>query len=248
MTLSIRSAQPGEASLVFAFVRELADYEKLTHEVDATEAMIDAALFSPSPRVFCDLAEWNGSLGKRWNEFVKALRRHLMTDDLQYFKAVEPQRRFALHLHVLVRRDDGPLSISKVELRKLAMHYGFGHEVDVQGLLPGHASYVAKYASKAADDRKDVPWRGLRRFERVDMTTGEIRKGTAVAYRPTYRTWSASGRWGERMAEIRAAQGHHEAVMAALVPWSCRAPWPAEADVCPRRPVHARDGNAPPLP
>ena len=60
MTLSIRSAQPGEASLVFAFVRELADYEKLTHEVDATEAMIDAALFSPSPRVFCDLAEWNG--------------------------------------------------------------------------------------------------------------------------------------------------------------------------------------------
>ena len=189
-----------------------------------------------------DLAEWNGSLGKRWNEFVKALRRHLMTDDLQYFKAVEPQRRFALHLHVLVRRDDGPLSISKVELRKLAMHYGFGHEVDVQGLLPGHASYVAKYASKAADDRKDVPWRGLRRFERVDMTTGEIRKGTAVAYRPTYRTWSASGRWGERMAEIRAAQGHHEAVMAALVPWSCRAPWPAEADVCPRRPVHARDG------
>jgi GNAT superfamily N-acetyltransferase len=60
VTLSIRSAQPGEASLVFGFVRELAEYEKLTHEVDATEAMIDAALFGPSPRVFCDLAEWEG--------------------------------------------------------------------------------------------------------------------------------------------------------------------------------------------
>lgn len=62
MTLSIRSAQPGEAPLVFAFVRELAEYEKLTHEVDATETMIDAALFGPSPQVFCDLAAWNGEL------------------------------------------------------------------------------------------------------------------------------------------------------------------------------------------
>ncbi|MBN8956119.1 MAG: GNAT family N-acetyltransferase [Rhizobiales bacterium] len=61
MSLNIRSAQPGEAPLVFGFVRELADYEKLTHEVDATEAMIDAALFGSSPRVFCDLAEWNGA-------------------------------------------------------------------------------------------------------------------------------------------------------------------------------------------
>ena len=60
MTLSIRAAQPGEAALVLAFVRELADYEKLTHEVDATESMIDAALFGESPRVFCDFAEWNG--------------------------------------------------------------------------------------------------------------------------------------------------------------------------------------------
>jgi GNAT superfamily N-acetyltransferase len=58
--LSIRPARPGEAGLVFQFVRELAEYEELTHEVDATEAMIDAALFGPNPRVFCDIAEWNG--------------------------------------------------------------------------------------------------------------------------------------------------------------------------------------------
>ncbi|MGE0749576.1 MAG: N-acetyltransferase family protein [Variibacter sp.] len=60
MSLSIRPAQPGEAPLVFAFVRELAEYEKLTHEVDATEAMIDAALFGPLPRTFCDFGAWNG--------------------------------------------------------------------------------------------------------------------------------------------------------------------------------------------
>ena len=59
-SLAIRPARPGEASLVFQFVRQLAEYEKLEHEVQATEAMIDAALFGEQPRVFCDIAEWDG--------------------------------------------------------------------------------------------------------------------------------------------------------------------------------------------
>jgi GNAT superfamily N-acetyltransferase len=59
-SLAIRPARPGEASLVFQFVRELAEYEKLEHEVQATEAMIDTALFGEQPRVFCDIAEWDG--------------------------------------------------------------------------------------------------------------------------------------------------------------------------------------------
>ena len=53
-----RAARRG--ALVLQFVRELAEYEKLTHEVDATEAMIAAALFGEQPRVFCDIAEWDG--------------------------------------------------------------------------------------------------------------------------------------------------------------------------------------------
>ncbi len=60
MTCVIRPARPGDAGLVFTFVRELAAYEHLLHAVDATEAMIDAALFAPSPRAFCDIAEWDG--------------------------------------------------------------------------------------------------------------------------------------------------------------------------------------------
>lgn len=60
MTLSIRPARPGEAGLVLAFVRELAEYEKLLHEVAASEADIEAALFGDAPKVFCDIAEWNG--------------------------------------------------------------------------------------------------------------------------------------------------------------------------------------------
>ncbi len=61
MALAIRAARAGEAALVLQFVRELAEYEKLLHECEATEAMIEAALFGPLPRIFCDFAEWDGA-------------------------------------------------------------------------------------------------------------------------------------------------------------------------------------------
>lgn len=60
MSLNIRRARPGEAGLVLSFVRELAEYEKLSHEVEATEAMIADALFGDDPRLFCAIAEWDG--------------------------------------------------------------------------------------------------------------------------------------------------------------------------------------------
>lgn len=60
MALVIRPARSDDAALIFSLVRELADYEKLTHEVMATEAALAAALFAPTPAVFCDIAEWNG--------------------------------------------------------------------------------------------------------------------------------------------------------------------------------------------
>jgi diamine N-acetyltransferase len=60
MSLSIRRARLGEAGLVLDFVRELAEYEKLSHEVAATEADIADALFGNDPRLFCAIAEWNG--------------------------------------------------------------------------------------------------------------------------------------------------------------------------------------------
>ncbi|MGO4705684.1 N-acetyltransferase family protein [Microvirga sp. 2MCAF38] len=60
MTLIIRPAEPRDASLVFEFIRELAEYERLAHEVDATQESIAEALFSTEPRVFADIAEWDG--------------------------------------------------------------------------------------------------------------------------------------------------------------------------------------------
>ncbi|GGK46456.1 GNAT family N-acetyltransferase [Salinarimonas ramus] len=60
MSLAIRPARHGEAGLVHGFIMELAAYERLAHEVEATEASVAEALFGESPRVFCDIAEWGG--------------------------------------------------------------------------------------------------------------------------------------------------------------------------------------------
>ena len=60
MTLVLRPAQAGDAPLVLDFVRALADYEKLGHELVADASAIDAALFCAAPKVFCEIAEWEG--------------------------------------------------------------------------------------------------------------------------------------------------------------------------------------------
>ncbi len=60
MTLSIHRARPEESALIFSLLCELAEYEKLTHEVVATEAGIAEALFGNRPILFCEIAEWNG--------------------------------------------------------------------------------------------------------------------------------------------------------------------------------------------
>jgi len=61
LSLSIRPAQPADSALIFALVCELADYENLQGEVDATQEEIAAALFADEPRVFCDIAAWDGA-------------------------------------------------------------------------------------------------------------------------------------------------------------------------------------------
>ena len=60
MSLSIRPARAGDAPLVLNFIRELAEYERLAHEVEASEADIDRALFAPGARAFCQIAERDG--------------------------------------------------------------------------------------------------------------------------------------------------------------------------------------------
>ncbi len=58
--IAVRPAIRADTALILAFVRGLADYERLLHEVTASEADIDAGLFSAQPRAFCDIAEQDG--------------------------------------------------------------------------------------------------------------------------------------------------------------------------------------------
>ncbi|MCK0198279.1 GNAT family N-acetyltransferase [Ancylobacter sp. 6x-1] len=60
MSLTIRPAHAEDAALIHAFVCELAEYENLRHEVEASVDDLKAALFGENPRAFCDIAEWDG--------------------------------------------------------------------------------------------------------------------------------------------------------------------------------------------
>lgn len=60
MTLVIRPAVAADAALIVSFVMALAKYEKLEHEAKASEADITRDLFGADPKVFCEIAEWDG--------------------------------------------------------------------------------------------------------------------------------------------------------------------------------------------
>lgn len=58
--LAIRDARQDDAALILELIADLADYERLAHEAVATEADIRRELFGASPKVFCQIAEWDG--------------------------------------------------------------------------------------------------------------------------------------------------------------------------------------------
>jgi GNAT superfamily N-acetyltransferase len=58
--IRIREAGPADTSLVLALIREIAEYEKLSHEVVATEEMIRRSLFGDGAFVKALIAEADG--------------------------------------------------------------------------------------------------------------------------------------------------------------------------------------------
>lgn len=56
--LTIRPAQPDDSALILSFIRELAEYERLLHEVTATEAEVAEAVFGKRPFAEVVIAEW----------------------------------------------------------------------------------------------------------------------------------------------------------------------------------------------
>ncbi len=53
---SVRSAEPADVPVLLALVRELAAYEREPDAVEATEAMLSAALFGTGPVASCSVA------------------------------------------------------------------------------------------------------------------------------------------------------------------------------------------------
>lgn len=52
-TLTIRPAEATDVSAVFGMIAELAEFEKLSHLMSGTEAMLHEALFGPQPACEC---------------------------------------------------------------------------------------------------------------------------------------------------------------------------------------------------
>jgi GNAT superfamily N-acetyltransferase len=58
----IRSAKPEDLSEIASLIKELANYERAPEQAIATIEDLGAALFGPSPKVFCEIVEVDGAV------------------------------------------------------------------------------------------------------------------------------------------------------------------------------------------
>lgn len=58
--LKIRPAVSGDVPSILSFIKDLAEFEKLSHEVVATEQKLEATLFGARPVAEVLIAEWEG--------------------------------------------------------------------------------------------------------------------------------------------------------------------------------------------
>jgi GNAT superfamily N-acetyltransferase len=60
MTVTVRPARRRDVPVIYRFIRDLAEYEKLLHAVRATEPDIAELLFGAAPHASCEIAEVDG--------------------------------------------------------------------------------------------------------------------------------------------------------------------------------------------
>ena len=175
------------------------------------------------------IGAWNATLGTRWNHFITDLRRSVPGfRDVQYFRALETQRRGALHVHALLRvtRQVVLTPERMQEVRRIAMRHGFGHEVDAQAVGAGAldqvtaARYVAKYVSKSSASQPLMPKADTapttascrvlhaRSPRSGGHPAGACRHDRTRTERKPFlmRLWATSRRWGSQLSVVRAAQ------------------------------------------
>ncbi len=59
--IEIRESTREDLPLIYSLIEEIAEYEKLSHAIDATPAMIGEALFGAAPSAYCDIASLEGT-------------------------------------------------------------------------------------------------------------------------------------------------------------------------------------------
>lgn len=59
MSLHVRKAEATDCPLILEFIKGLAEYEKLSHEVVATPDLLKETLFGDHPKAEVLIAEWN---------------------------------------------------------------------------------------------------------------------------------------------------------------------------------------------
>jgi GNAT superfamily N-acetyltransferase len=62
MALFIRAAAPADVPVIRTLIEALADFERLRHECQATDALLQAALFGERPYAEVMIAEWDGEV------------------------------------------------------------------------------------------------------------------------------------------------------------------------------------------
>jgi GNAT superfamily N-acetyltransferase len=62
VSLTLADATPADVPSILAMIGELAEFERLSHEVVATEASLHAALFGPHPAAMTVVARYDGEV------------------------------------------------------------------------------------------------------------------------------------------------------------------------------------------
>lgn len=160
-----------------------------------------------------DISEFNYALANMWNRFMTYVRRYSPEAvngrsnkasrpfaGFEYAKAIEPQKRGALHIHALIRTAN-PMALTPEVLaafKAIAMEIGFGHQFDVQVVggkdldMVTASRYVAKYVSKRnSSSDPDIPFPRTRtEMVRGERTRGYERRGASSGHRMSAKAYS----------------------------------------------------------
>ncbi|HET9679721.1 MAG TPA: GNAT family N-acetyltransferase [Gammaproteobacteria bacterium] len=112
-SLILRAANKQDTALILQFIEELADYEKMRHEVVATQDQLQENLFGDQPQAEVIIAEWGGApvgFALFFHNFSTfAGRRGLYLEDLYVrseFRGKGIGKTLLIHLAVLAKQRD----------------------------------------------------------------------------------------------------------------------------------------------